>query len=109
MQTVLDHPLPIYQHCTLREIAGLVLVMAGLSFSVLPLLSVMLSGSLFPGFLPALIVSLVGTRLLISWLGRLKQQHPYGYWQQRCRAQSVQWGFCQPVLLTREGVWTVGR
>jgi conjugative transfer region protein (TIGR03750 family) len=105
----INHKMPIYKDCTLGEVMTLAIAtLLGLTlfFSILTKL---LFGYFWPGYLLATALFFFVTKLLLSKLQKLKYGKPYGYYQHLIIKKISEMGIIQSNYLTRCGRWSVRR
>jgi conjugative transfer region protein (TIGR03750 family) len=105
----INHKMAIYKDCTIGEviavaIASFVALTLGLS-----LLTELMFGYVWPGYLIASALFLFVTKLILSKLQKLKYGKPYGYYQHLLIKKLSDMGILRSRYLTRLGRWSVRR
>jgi len=104
----LQHPLPVYQGCTLQQVLWVMSVSTLGLLLVCPLMSLLFLERGVLGTVIALLLSPPVTRLNLVLLGRLIAHHPPGYLKRRFWGEWAPClGLCSPIL-TRQGPWRLG-
>jgi conjugative transfer region protein (TIGR03750 family) len=109
MLNSINHKMPIYKDCTLGEVmVTAVTSLLGLTI-VLSLLSKLLLGYFWPGYLLASGLFFFITKLLLSKLQKLKYGKPHGYYQHLAIKKLSESGLIKSRYLIRVGRWSVRR
>lgn len=105
----INHKMPVYKECTLIE----VMVTAISSFLILvfglSIVSKVLLGYFWPGYLLASVFFIFVTKYLLSKLQKLKYGKPHGYYQHFILNKLAKYGLIRSKYLTRIGKWSVRR
>jgi conjugative transfer region protein (TIGR03750 family) len=105
----INHKMPIYKDCTIGEVMAVAiasLVILTLGFA---LLTKILFGYIWPGYLLASALFFFITKLMLSKLQKLKYGKPYGYYQHLLIKKLSETGLIHNKYLTRLGRWSVRR
>lgn len=101
--------MPIYKDCTLGEVITIAGISIALLIIIFSLLSKLLCGYLWPGYLLASILFLFLTKGLLTQLQKLKYGKPHGYYKQLILKKCCEAGLIQINYITRIGRWGVKR
>jgi conjugative transfer region protein (TIGR03750 family) len=105
----ITHKMPIYKDCTLTELmvtASVTLIILTLLLSILTKL---LIGYAWPGYILATIFFFFVTKLALLKLQKLKYGKPHAYYQHLIVKKLSQLGLINNVYLIRSGKWSVRR
>jgi conjugative transfer region protein (TIGR03750 family) len=107
----INHKMPIYKDCTLREMLGVGATVLLTNSLVLSLITKTLFGFAWIGFGIALVSLVPLTKLLLGQLQRVKVGKPFGYYQQvlmkHCQNNALFSALFKVAYLTRLGKWSV--
>jgi len=101
--------MPIYKDCTLMEVLAVAVVSLLSLTIVFSLLSKLLLGYFWPGYLLASALFIFVTQFGLAKLQKLKYGKPYGYYQQLIIKHLSEIGLIQNKYVTRIGRWSVRR
>lgn len=105
----INHKMPIYKDCTIGEVMT-VAIISLLSLTIFfSLITKLVFGYVWPGYLLASTLFFFVTKLLLSKLQKLKYGKPYGYYQHLIIKKLSQMGLIQNRYVTRLGRWSVRR
>lgn len=105
----INHKMAIYKDCTVGEVIT-VAIGSFITLTVcLSLLTKLLFGYIWPGYLLASSLFFFITKLILSKLQKLKYGKPYGYYQHLFIKKLAEIGIIHNRYLTRLGKWSVRR
>lgn len=105
----INHKMAIYKDCTLIEVMVTALGVFTLLTICLSLLSKLLIGYLWPGYLIASLLFVFITKLILSRLQKLKYGKPHAYYQQLLIKKLSCLGILKSPYLERKGKWSIRR
>ena len=105
----INHKMPIYKDCTLGEVMTVAIGTFSALTLVFSLLTKLLLGYVWPGYLIASALLFFITKLILSKLQKLKYGKPYGYYQHLLIKKLSMLGVIRSRYITRLGRWSVRR
>jgi conjugative transfer region protein (TIGR03750 family) len=105
----INHKMTIYKDCTIGEVMTVAIATYSLLAIAFSILTKILCGYVWPGYLLASSLFFFVTKLLLSKMQKLKYGKPYGYYQQLLIRKLVDKRFIHSKFLTRLGRWSVRR
>jgi len=101
--------MPVYQDCTLGEIVTIAVVTLVSMGVVLSIVSRILCGYFWPGYLLASGLFFFVTKFLIQKLQKMKMGKPYGYYRHLIHQRFSRYGMVRCRFVQRRGEWSVRR
>lgn len=105
----INHKMPIYKDCTLVEVMVTAIATFVILIVVFSILTKILLGYFWPGYLLSSILFLLITKLMLSKLQKLKYGKPYGYYQHLIIKKLSNFGLIKSPYLVRIGKWSIRR
>jgi conjugative transfer region protein (TIGR03750 family) len=105
----INQKMPIYKDCTLGEVMMTAITSLLVLVLFFSLLSRVIFGYFWPGYLLASGLFFFVTKLLLSILQKLKYGKPYGYYQHLTIKKLSEFGLIKNKFLIRHGRWSVRR
>src|SRR5262245_22045755 len=105
----INYKMPIYRDCTLVEVMAVAITSYLLLIVILSLLTKLIVGYLWPGYLLASALFVFVTKAVLSKLQKLKYGKPYGYYQHLFIKKLSDCGLIKSPFITRKGKWSVRR
>lgn len=99
----------IYKDCTIGEVMTVAMTSLILLTVSLSLITKLLFGYVWPGYLLASALFFFVTKLMLSKLQKLKYGKPYGYYQHLIIKKLSEMGLIRNRYLNRLGRWSVRR
>lgn len=105
----INYKMPIYKDCTLGEVIAGAITSYLVLIILFSLLTKLLVGYLWPGYLLASMIFVFVTKAILSKLQKLKYGKPYGYYRHLFIRALAYYGIISPPYLTRIGKWSTRR
>jgi conjugative transfer region protein (TIGR03750 family) len=105
----INHKMAIYKDCTLGEVMATAITSLLVLTLVFSIVSKILFGYFWPGYLLASGLFFFITKLLLTKLQKLKYGKPHGYYQHLIIKKLSELGLVKNKYLIRHGRWSVRR
>lgn len=103
----INHKMPIYKDCTLKEIMVVAILSLVLLIAALSIFTKCLFGYFWPGNILGSILFIFVTKFILSILQKMKYGKPHAYYQHLLIKKMIPFGLIKSIYLVRIGKWSV--